>query len=571
VYRFHTAPDPHSLQVYSPKRMTPKTAVHATAHATPPLVQSVVRAAMAVLDPALTPTAVLQVVTDHARELIGATQATVSLTVEGDVPAHTEGRVLQHTVTDDTGRAVGTICLSGKPGGFTPEDTAILQALTPLASMAIHNARVRDTLRLSEERMRAALDSGRDQIRHAALDAEVSLVLTSTEPMTNLLQQSAEAIARHVNAASVRIWTMEPGGRALDLHAAAGASLNDDGAYYRVPIGHLEIGTIAQERRAHLVNEVIGDPHVADQEWAKREGIVSFAGFPLVVSDQLVGVLALFAKRPIADEEFEGLAGVARTVGLGIERKQVEAGRDRALTEAAAERKRLEHSIRELDEFAYTASHDLKAPLRGIANLAGWIEDDLRDSMREETRDMLSMLRGRMHRLEALIEGMLQFSRAGRPRGQPELVNVGTLVGEVIELLAPPASTTVVVKPGMPTMITDRFGLHQVFLNLIGNAVKFSHAADSRIEIDVDDGGGAFYEFFVIDNGPGIPIEFQHRIWAIFQTLAPRDEIEGTGIGLALVKKTVESRGGRVRVESAPGHGSTFSFLWPKQMAHEGA
>jgi signal transduction histidine kinase len=176
-----------------------------------------------------------------------------------------------------------------------------------------------------------------------------------------------------------------------------------------------------------------------------------------------------------------------------------------------------------------------------------------------------------MHRLEALIEGMLQFSRAGRPRGQPELVNVGTLVGEVIELLAPPASTTVVVKPGMPTMITDRFGLHQVFLNLIGNAAKFAHAADSRIEIDVDDGGGAFYEFFVIDNGPGIPIEFQHRIWGIFQTLAPRDEIEGTGIGLALVKKTVESRGGRVRVESAPGRGSTFSFLWPKQMAHGGA
>jgi signal transduction histidine kinase len=554
--------------------MTPKTAVHTTAHATLPtlpLVQSVVRAAMAVLDPALSPTAVLQVVADHAQELIGATEATVSLTSEGDLPAHAQRPVLQHTITDDTGRAVGTICLAGKPGGFTPEDTQILQALTQLASMAMHDARVRDTLRLSEERMRAALDSGRDQLRHAALDAEVSLVLTSNVPITDLLQQSAEAIARHVDAACVRIWTMEPGGRALELHATAGAYRNDDGAYYRVPVGHREIGAIAQERRAHLVNEVIGDPQVADQEWAQREGVVSFAGFPLVVSGQLVGVLGLFARRPIGDEEFEGLGGVARTVGLGIERKQVEAARDRALTEAAAERRRLEHSIRELDEFAYTASHDLKAPLRGIANLAGWIEEDLRDSMREETRDMLSMLRGRMHRLEALIEGMLQFSRAGRPRGQPELVNVGTLVGEVIELLAPPASTTVVVKPGMPTMITDRLGLQQVFLNLIGNASKFAPVADARIEIGVEDGGGAFYEFFVTDNGPGIPTEYHERIWGIFQTLAPRDEIEGTGIGLALVKKTVESRGGRVRVESAPGRGSMFSFLWPKQMAHEAA
>jgi signal transduction histidine kinase len=551
--------------------MTSKTAVHTSAHATPPLVQNVVRAAMAVLDPALSPTAVLQVVADHARELIGATEATVSLIGEGDIPAHAQGPILQHAITDDTGRAVGTIAFAGKPGGFTPEDTQILQALTQLASMAIHNARVRDTLRLSEERMRAALDSGRDQVRHAALDAEVSLVLTSNGPITDLLQRSADAIARHVDAACVRIWTMEAGGRALELHATAGRCRNDDGAYYRVPMGHLEIGTIAQERRAHLVNEVIGDPQIADQEWAKREGVVAFAGFPLVVGGQPVGVLALFARRPIGDEEFEGLGGVARTVALGIERTQLEAARDRALTEAAAERKRLEHSLRELDEFAYTASHDLKAPLRGIANLAGWIEEDLRDSISEETRDMLSMLRGRMHRLEALIEGMLQFSRAGRPRGQPELVDVGTLVGEVLELLAPPASTTVVVKPGMPTMITDRLGLQQVFLNLIGNALKFASVADARIEIGVEDGGGAFYEFFVTDNGPGIPVEFQDRIWAIFQTLAPRDEIEGTGIGLALVKKTVDSRGGRVRVESAPGRGSTFSFLWPKQMAHEGA
>ena len=128
-----------------------------------------------------------------------------------------------------------------------------------------------------------------------------------------------------------------------------------------------------------------------------------------------------------------------------------------------------------------------------------------------------------------------------------------------------------VIKPGMPTMITDRLGLQQVFLNLIGNASKFAGDADGRIEIGVEDGGGTFYEFFVTDNGPGIPVEFQDRIWGIFQTLAPRDEIEGTGIGLALVKKTVDSRGGRVRVESAPGRGSTFSFLWPKQMAHEGA
>jgi signal transduction histidine kinase len=180
------------------------------------------------------------------------------------------------------------------------------------------------------------------------------------------------------------------------------------------------------------------------------------------------------------------------------------------------------------------------------------------------------MLRGRMHRMEALIDGILQFSRAGRLRGRPETVNVGLLVGEVIDLLAPPPSTTVVVKPGMPTMVTDRLGLQQVFLNLIGNALKYARGPDARIEIGVFD-AGLSYDFFVADNGPGIPAEYQQKIWAIFQTLAPRDEIEGTGIGLAIVKKTVEARGGRVRVDSIPEEGATFSFLWPKHLPREDA
>jgi light-regulated signal transduction histidine kinase (bacteriophytochrome) len=296
----------------------------------------------------------------------------------------------------------------------------------------------------------------------------------------------------------------------------------------------------------------------------------AFAGYPLMVGDELVGVLAMFSRTALSEEDLQALATVANTMALGIERRRTEEELQARAEELTRLTEQLARTNRELDAFAYAASHDLRAPLRGIANLAHWIEEDLQDNLRDETREMLEMLRGRMRRLESLIDGLLEFSRAGRIRGQTDTVNVGTLVGEVIELLAPPPSTTVVVKAGMPTMVTDRLGLQQVFLNLIGNAIKYARDDGARIEIGVYE-AGLFYEFFVADNGPGIAAEYHEKIWGIFQTLAPRDEVEGTGIGLSIVKKAVERRGGKVRVDSTPGLGATFSFLWPKHLPREDA
>jgi signal transduction histidine kinase len=225
----------------------------------------------------------------------------------------------------------------------------------------------------------------------------------------------------------------------------------------------------------------------------------------------------------------------------------------------------LERSNRELDSFAYAASHDLRAPLRGIANLAQWIEEDLlaTDQLKPETREMLELMRGRMHRMEGLIEGLLQYSRAGRVHQQPERVNVGALVREVVDLLSPPESVSITMARDLPVVVTERLLLQQVFMNLIGNAVKHANRADASIAIGARR-VGPFYEMSVRDNGPGIAAEFHERIWGIFQTLEARDHVEGAGIGLALVKKIVEAQSGRVWVESSPGHGATFKFLWRK-------
>jgi signal transduction histidine kinase/CheY-like chemotaxis protein len=222
----------------------------------------------------------------------------------------------------------------------------------------------------------------------------------------------------------------------------------------------------------------------------------------------------------------------------------------------------LERSNRELDEFAYVASHDLKAPLRGIAHLSAWLEEDLGPLLVKPSLDHLALLRGRVLRLEALIDGILDYSRAGRTRHKAERVDVGRLLREAVELLAPRAGVEIHIQPGMPVLMTERIPLLQVFMNLLGNALKHGGRPDLRIDVRRTD-LGAMVLFQVQDNGAGIAPEYHQRIWGIFTTLKPRDEVEGTGIGLSVVKKAAETRGGQAWVDSDVGRGTTFSFTWP--------
>jgi len=237
-----------------------------------------------------------------------------------------------------------------------------------------------------------------------------------------------------------------------------------------------------------------------------------------------------------------------------IERKAEELTR---LTQA------LERSNQELDQFAYVTSHDLKAPLRAIANLSEWIEEDLADQLSDDSRQYLDLMRKRVHRMGGLIDGILQYSRAGRIQ-HVQKVNVSQLLCDLIELLAPPPEVVITVDPGMPTFKTERIPLEQVLMNLMSNAIKYAQSRDARVWVSVRD-GGKYYEFAIADNGPGIAPEFHNKIWGIFQRLEARDKVEGTGVGLSIVKKIVESRGGRVWLESELGAGATFCFTWPKQ------
>ena len=237
-----------------------------------------------------------------------------------------------------------------------------------------------------------------------------------------------------------------------------------------------------------------------------------------------------------------------------------------AISEEVTARKNAEESLRqrnaELDQFAYVTSHDLKAPLRGIANLSRWIEEDLEGSITPEVAGQFDLLRGRVHRMEAMIEAILQYSRVDRTEAPSETVDVRALLTEVIDLLAPPTRIAISVDEAMPILHTPRLRLFQVFQNLLSNAIKHHDKPSGTIHVGVRV-QGEWAEFSVKDDGPGIAPKFQERIWVIFQTLEARDKVESTGVGLALVKKIVEGQGGTVSVESEAGQGAMFKFTWP--------
>ncbi len=217
----------------------------------------------------------------------------------------------------------------------------------------------------------------------------------------------------------------------------------------------------------------------------------------------------------------------------------------------------------ELDHFAYVTSHDLKAPLRAIANLATWLSEDLAGQIPEENQEQLEIMRSRVKRMDGLIQGLLEYSRVGRKNTPKTMVEVENLIQEAIDLLSPPPEFEIIIEPNMPTFQTSAILLQQVFANLIGNAVKYHPSNNGKIVISVKEQDD-FYEFAVADNGLGIDPQYHERIFTIFQTLQARDTIESTGIGLSIVKKIVEGQGGKIWVESQLGDGATFYFTWKK-------
>jgi PAS domain S-box-containing protein len=222
-------------------------------------------------------------------------------------------------------------------------------------------------------------------------------------------------------------------------------------------------------------------------------------------------------------------------------------------------------SNRELEDFASFASHDLKAPLRGIRAIAGFLEEDLDAHLTPQSRGHVKQLNLRVQRMEKLLDDLLEYARISEPGEvkSNEVTRGDLLMQELIGLLALPEAFKITLNGRFGDVQLRRMPLQQVLLNLLGNAIKHHDKPAGNIVVSIEDIGPA-YAFTVADDGPGISKKFQDRAFKMFQTLKPRDQAEGSGMGLAMVRKHVESVGGVLSLESEENAGCTFRFTWPK-------
>jgi PAS domain S-box-containing protein len=263
-----------------------------------------------------------------------------------------------------------------------------------------------------------------------------------------------------------------------------------------------------------------------------------------------------FSYRPSFDEagNVHGIFSMATDISA---RRKVE-------IELEAKQAELVRSNKDLEQFAYVASHDLKAPLRAIELLVQWITEGLAGYDANKVQENLALLGKRTQRLNRLLDDLLAYSRAGRKVGAHRMSDTHALVLDVVQLMNPPQAIAISIQGQLPKIKTHPTPLEQVLRNLIGNAVKHHPGPQGRVVISCEEKPD-HYLYSIEDDGEGIPAQYAERVFEMFQTLKPRDQVEGSGMGLAIVNRIVQWQGGRVWFEPAPsGKGTVFKFEWKK-------
>ena len=426
----------------------------------------------------------------------------------------------------------------------------------------------------------------------AALLRDISVALVSTGSTRAMLQRCAEAVVHHLDAAFARVWTLGSSAEILELQASAGLYTHLDGPHGRVPVGSFKIGLIAHERKPHLTNQVVGDPRVGDQEWARREGMVAFAGYPLLVEDRLVGVLALFARHRLSTSTMEALGVIAQIVGAGIQRKQTE----EALVESAAEQEALrkresqallaaQEAIRLRDDFLAVASHDLKNPLAALSGTAQLLQRTLARTGAIPADRLVSGLAGIVSLSEQMnrqIGDLLDVARAraGEPltlnRKPADLVEITRRAVTAAQQATERHQLRLVVgsgqreNPANPDTIVgnwDRTQIERVIGNLLSNAVKYSPGGEIAVTLWPESDTACAAEWAVLtveDHGVGIPAADLPYVFDRFARASNVvGRVGGSGIGLTAARQVVEQHGGTIAVKSEEGQGSTFTVRLP--------
>jgi light-regulated signal transduction histidine kinase (bacteriophytochrome) len=225
---------------------------------------------------------------------------------------------------------------------------------------------------------------------------------------------------------------------------------------------------------------------------------------------------------------------------------------------------KLEEANTQLNEYASVVSHDIRTPLRAIHNYADFLKEDLAEIISGDQKLYLDKLGTAVQQAEELISDLLELSRIGRHTIAVETINVGSYLEELIESLKLPEEVEIAMMEDWPKIDVEPIMFRQIFQNIIENAVKFNISSHKKVELGWRHAGDGYCEIFISDNGIGIEPRFHEQIFKVFERLHTQKEYDGTGIGLAIVKKAVSKLHGLIRVESKPGKGSTFFVKLPE-------
>jgi signal transduction histidine kinase len=291
---------------------------------------------------------------------------------------------------------------------------------------------------------------------------------------------------------------------------------------------------------------------------------------------QAIGDVGKSTIKPISYDTNDEIGDLVQAFNNMIRDLETTTNSAESLNKEIAERKKAESKQvelitkvdninKELKEFASIVSHDLKAPLRGIKTLADWILSENSDKLDDEAKEQMNLLLERVDRMHNLIEGVLQYSRAGRTQGKPAKVNLNEFIPEVINMVVPPENIKVTIENDLPVIDCEEIHVMEIFQNLLSNAIKYMDKPQGLIKISCAEQEG-FWKFSVSDNGPGIEEQYFEKIFKIFQALPTSPDFEGTGVGLTVAKKLVNLYNGEIWVESKVGQGSTFFFTLQKQV-----
>jgi PAS domain S-box-containing protein len=332
-------------------------------------------------------------------------------------------------------------------------------------------------------------------------------------------------------------------------------------------IGECLCGLAITEKKALYSLNIHTDARCTLRE-CKEAGLHSFCALPLIVQENVIGVIGLAS---VQERDFavhaSFLETLANEVAVSLQNAILHEellGNALLLEKRVKERTReLEISNNELKEFAFIISHDLKAPLRAVSQLACWLAQDYEDKIDKAGQEQFQLLIGRVKRMDQLINGILQYSRIGRSQDKNESIDLNDILPDIIDSLAPPEHIQIRIINRLPIIFRDRVRIVQLFQNLLSNAIKFMNKPQGEVIISSVD-AGEYWQFSLSDNGPGIDDKYFDKIFQLFQTLQPRDELESTGIGLTLVKKIVDLYGGKIWVTSQVGKGAAFHFTIPK-------